>query len=81
MNFDLFGDDLPSGSGSKRSSTSPAKPVAKKSASSKRAAEDGAMVAIYADESCLGNGREGDKPGGAGGVIELMGLGVLVRWD
>jgi ribonuclease HI len=27
-------------------------------------------VAIYADESCLGNGREGDNPGGAAGVIE-----------
>ena len=23
------------------------------------------LVAIYADESCLGNGREGDNPGGA----------------
>ena len=28
------------------------------------------LVAIYADESCLGNGREGDNPGGAGGLIE-----------
>ena len=28
------------------------------------------IVAVYADESCLGNGREGDNPGGAGGVIE-----------
>ena len=28
------------------------------------------LVAIYADESCLGNGREGDNPGAAGGVIE-----------
>ena len=27
------------------------------------------LVAIYADESCLGNGREGDNPGGAAGVI------------
>ena len=81
MNFDLFGDDSPPGSGRKRSSSTPAKPVAKKSAPSKRAAEDGAIVAIYADESCLGNGREGDNPGGAGGVIELMDLGVLVRWD
>ncbi|MEK7402247.1 MAG: ribonuclease H [Gemmatimonadota bacterium] len=27
-------------------------------------------VAIFADESCLGNGREGDNPGGAAGLIE-----------
>ncbi|MGH7669885.1 MAG: ribonuclease H family protein [Gemmatimonadaceae bacterium] len=31
------------------------------------------LVAIYADESCLGNGREGDNPGAAGGVIEYRG--------
>ena len=29
-------------------------------------------MAIYADESCLGNGREGENPGGAGGVIEWL---------
>ena len=28
------------------------------------------FVAVYADESCLGNGRDGQNPGGAGGVIE-----------
>ena len=28
------------------------------------------LVTVYADESCLGNGREGDNPGGTGGVIE-----------
>jgi len=41
------------------------------------------LVAIFADESCLGNGREGSNPGGAGGVIELLdpaGAGI-VRWD
>jgi ribonuclease HI len=27
-------------------------------------------VAVFADESCLGNGREGSNPGGAGGLIE-----------
>jgi ribonuclease HI len=27
-------------------------------------------VAVFSDESCLGNGREGSNPGGAGGVIE-----------
>lgn len=31
------------------------------------------MVAVYADESCLGNGRDGDNPGGAGGLIEYRG--------
>lgn len=30
------------------------------------------LVAIYADESCLGNGREGDNPGAAAGLIEYM---------
>src|SRR6185312_8360024 len=29
------------------------------------------LIAIYADESCLGNGREGANPGGAGGLIEI----------
>lgn len=29
------------------------------------------LIAIYADESCLGNGREGNNPGGAGGLIEI----------
>jgi ribonuclease HI len=28
------------------------------------------MLAIFADESCLGNGREGSNPGGAAGVVE-----------
>ena len=28
------------------------------------------MVLIHADESCLGNGRDGENPGGAGGLIE-----------
>jgi ribonuclease HI len=35
-------------------------------------AQTGDLVAIYADESCLGNGRDGDNPGGAGGVIEWL---------
>ena len=41
------------------------------------------MLAIYADESCLGNGREGSNPGGAAGVIEYVhsGSGNLTRWD
>ncbi len=28
------------------------------------------LVAVYADESCLGNGREGDNPGGVGVLVE-----------
>jgi ribonuclease HI len=41
------------------------------------------LVAIYADESCLGNGREGDNPGGAAGVIEHFNSATerLTRWD
>jgi ribonuclease HI len=41
------------------------------------------LVAIYADESCLGNGREGDNPGGAAGVIEYLNSATerLTRWD
>ncbi len=40
------------------------------------------LVAVYADESCLGNGREGDNPGGAGALIEFQtGSGALVRRD
>jgi ribonuclease HI len=41
------------------------------------------LVAIYADESCLGNGREGNNPGGAAGVIEYRNAatGRLSRFD
>lgn len=39
------------------------------------------LVAVYADESCLGNGREGSNPGGAGGLIEIMHRQNLVRYD
>jgi ribonuclease HI len=41
------------------------------------------MLAIFADESCLGNGREGSNPGGAAGVIEYVNpdTGNLTRWD
>jgi ribonuclease HI len=31
-----------------------------------------ALVAIYADESCLGNGRDGENPGGAGVLLEFQ---------
>jgi ribonuclease HI len=40
------------------------------------------LVAIYADESCLGNGREGDNPGGAGALVEYQRTtGEMVRRD
>ena len=40
------------------------------------------LVAVYADESCLGNGRKGDNPGGAGGLIEYRRAdGTMVRRD
>lgn len=41
------------------------------------------LIAIYADESCLGNGRAMDNPGGAGGLIELRHprTAALVRRD
>ncbi len=41
------------------------------------------LVAVYADESCLGNGREGDNPGGAGGLVEVLrpSDGTVVRRD
>ena len=46
-------------------------------------AEPAALVAVFADESCLGNGREGDNPGGAGGVVELVDpeSGKVTRYD
>lgn len=41
------------------------------------------LVAVFADESCLGNGREGQNPGGAAGVIEYVHphSGRLTRFD
>ena len=41
------------------------------------------LIAIYADESCLGNGREGSNPGGAAGVIEYWNSATerLSRFD
>lgn len=41
------------------------------------------LIAIYADESCLGNGRALDNPGGAGGLMELLHprTGALTRRD
>lgn len=80
MMLDLFGEEVPETMPRSRTRvvTKPAPPV--------RAAEDdptATLVAIYADESCLGNGREGSNPGGAGGVLEMLEpeTGGLKRWD
>ncbi len=37
------------------------------------------LVAVYADESCLGNGKEGENPGGAGVLVEFPRAGALLR--
>lgn len=40
------------------------------------------LVAVYADESCLGNGKSGDTPGGLGALVEFRkGDGSLTRFD
>lgn len=40
------------------------------------------LVAVYADESCLGNGRDGATPGGAGALVEYLGAdGAVRRYD
>ena len=40
----------------------------------------GVIAIVHLDESCLGNGREGDNPGGAGGLIEVRtGSGIQRR--
>ena len=40
------------------------------------------LVAVYADESCLGNGKEGANPGGAGVLVEYQhGDGRITRRD
>jgi ribonuclease HI len=36
---------------------------------------------VHLDESCLGNGREGENPGGAGGLIEVRVKGAIQRRD
>ena len=37
------------------------------------------LVAVFADESCLGNGKEGENPGGAGVLVEFPHNDTLVR--
>lgn len=39
------------------------------------------VAVIHADESCLGNGREGSNPGGAGALIEVRSGGQIARRD
>ena len=40
-----------------------------------------AVAVVHLDESCLGNGREGDNPGGAAGLIEVRHRGAVERRD
>src|SRR5579884_1069664 len=56
---------------------------AQRAADAAESADRPSLLAIYADESCLGNGREGSNPGGAAGVIEYIrpATGHLTRWD
>lgn len=39
------------------------------------------VAIVHLDESCLGNGREGENPGGAGGLIEARAGGEIQRRD
>jgi ribonuclease HI len=39
------------------------------------------VAVIHLDESCLGNGRQGENPGGAGGLIEARAGGRVQRRD
>jgi len=39
------------------------------------------LAVVHLDESCLGNGREGDNPGGAAGLIEVRHRGGVERRD
>ena len=38
-------------------------------------------IVVHADESCLGNGRPGENPGGAGGLIEIVRATGVSRRD
>ena len=39
------------------------------------------VAVVHLDESCLGNGREGENPGGAGGLIEIRAARQIQRRD
>ncbi len=41
----------------------------------------GRTAIVHADESCLGNGRDGATPGGAGSLIEVRTASGIVRRD
>ena len=41
----------------------------------------GSLVVVHADESCLGNGMEGDNPGGAASLVETLIGEDIVRHD
>jgi len=79
MTLDLFGEDVPEKPRRSRSGGA----HIESPHSVETSDSDATLVAIYADESCLGNGREGSNPGGAGGVIEMIHTddGSLSRWD
>lgn len=44
-------------------------------------AGDAPIAVIHLDESCLGNGRDGATPGGAGGLVEIRRSQGIVRRD
>ena len=39
------------------------------------------VVLVHADESCLGNGREGENPGGAASLVEVVSENGITRRD
>jgi ribonuclease HI len=39
------------------------------------------IAMLHLDESCLGNGKPGDNPGGAGGLVEVLGPRGVERRD
>ncbi len=39
------------------------------------------FAVVHLDESCLGNGRDGDNPGGGGALIEVRVRGIIERRD
>ena len=39
------------------------------------------IAVVHLDESCLGNGREGENPGGSGGLIEVRSHKRIARRD
>lgn len=41
----------------------------------------GRTVVLHADESCLGNGADGETPGGAGALVEVESKRTIVRRD